>query len=144
MVYDRGRSVDYVGWFLNENILHRFISSLGHFVRLIRNASFQLHIAHSVTSAQNSTMFVMNFVHLPPAALQVLAVMYLATHCCAMWLVCSRGQCKFPGSVDGIIHMSAKRLSNTRISLLFTKDKLTTSKLNLLVRSVNQITLSRT
>ena len=143
MVYDRGRSVDYVGWFLNKNILHRF-SSLGHFVRLIRNASFQLHIAHSVTSAQNSTMFVMNFVHLPPAALQVLAVMYLATYCCAMWLVCSRGQCKFPGSVHGMIHMSTKRLSNTRISLLFTKDKLTTSKLNLLVRSVNQITLSRT
>ena len=82
-------------------------------------------------------MFVMNFVHLPPAALQVLAVMYLATHCCAMWLVCSRGQCKFPGSVDGIIHMSAKRLSNIRVSLLFTKDKLTTSKLNLLVLSVN-------
>ena len=89
-------------------------------------------------------MFVMNFVHLPPAALQVLAVMYLATHCCAMWLVCYRGQCKFSGSVDGIIHMSAKRLSNTRISLLFTKDKLTILKLNLLVRSVNQITLSRT
>ena len=60
-------------------------------------------------------MFVMNFVHLPPAALQVLAVMYLATHCCAMWLVCSRGQCKFPGNVDGIIHMSTKRLSNTRV-----------------------------
>ena len=64
-------------------------------------------------------MFVMNFVHLRPAALQVLAVMYLATHCCAIWLVFSRGQCKFPASVDGIIHMSAKRLSNSR---LFTKE----------------------
>ena len=123
MVYDRGRSVDYVGCFLNENILHGFISSLGHFVRLIRNASFQLHIAHSVTSAQNSRGSLHNvcdeFVHLPPAALQVLAVMYLATHCCAIWLVFSRGQCKFPASVDGIIHMSAKRLSNSR---LFTKE----------------------
>ena len=126
MVYDRGRSVDYVGWFLNENILHRFISSLGHFVRLIRNASFQLHIAHSVTSAQNSRGSLHNVCDefSPSTACSFTSVssdVFSNTLLCNVVGMFSR-TFKFPGSVDGIIHMSTKRLRNTRVSLLFTKE----------------------
>ena len=135
MVYDRGRSVDYVGWFLNENILHRFISSLGHFVRLIRNASFQLHIAHSVTSAQNSRGSLHNVCDefCPSTACSFTSVssdVFSNALLCNMVGMFSR--CKFPGG---------KKIKQYSGFFIIYERKLTTSKLSLLALSVNHIML---
>ena len=60
------------------------------------------------TPAVFSAMFVMNFVHWPPPALQASAVMYLATHFFAGRFSFVSGQLAFPVSVVGMIHISVK------------------------------------